>query len=81
MAKRTTTLMNEADALTREACALVDLRDDMKDVGQDTSELYVATVNYLEEVRSRRDALLDAIKARDPGTPRNYVRGYLRDCA
>jgi len=77
MAKRTTTLMNEADALTREACGLVDLRDDMKDAGQGGSELYAATVAYLADVRARRDALLVDIKARDPGTPKNYVRGYL----
>lgn len=77
MAKLTTTLMTEVDALTREACALVDLRDDMKDAHQDESELYAATVRYLEDVRARRDMLLADIKARDPGTPRNYVQVYL----
>jgi hypothetical protein len=77
MTKRTTTLMNEADALTRTACALVDLRDDMKDAGQDGSELYAAMVRELEDVRSRRDALVAIIKTRDPGTPRNYVRAYI----
>lgn len=77
MAKRTTTLMKEADALSKEACALVDLRDDMKDAGQDSSELYAAIVVYLEDVRKRRAAILSDIKARDPGTPRNYVRAYL----
>jgi hypothetical protein len=75
--KRTTTLMNEADALTREACALVDLRDDMKDAKQHGSELYTAIVRYLQDVRARRDALLQQIKTRDPRTPRNYVRAYL----
>lgn len=77
MAKRTTTLMTEADALTREACSLVDLRDDLKDAGHTDSEMYAATVRYLEDVRARRDALLTEIKARDPGTRNNYVRAYL----
>lgn len=77
MTKKTTTLMDNADALSREACTLVDLRDDLKDAGKTASELYAATVRYLEEVRARRTALLAQIKTRDPGTRRNYVRAYL----
>lgn len=79
--KKTTTLMTEAEALTREACSLVDLRDDLKDAGHEGTELYAATVRYLEEVRAKRDAINAVIKTRDPGTPRNYVRAYLRTYA
>ena len=68
MAKRTTTLMDECDALTRKACALVDARDE----GDTTAAA------KLEAVRAERDALKAMIATRDPGTPRNYVRAYLK---
>lgn len=75
--KRTTTLMNEVEALTQEACNLVDLRDDLTDEGREGSELCAATVRQLEVVRTERDALLLQLKTRDPGTRRNYVRAFL----
>ncbi len=77
MTKRTGTLMNESEALTREACRLVDLRDFLVDAGHAGTELHTVCVDELANVRAKRDALNAEIKTRDPGTRRNYVRAFL----
>lgn len=62
MAKRLQTMIDECEAMTREACRLVDARDD----GDTTAAA------KLEEVRARRDAMLADIRKRPDG--RRYDR-------
>lgn len=77
MAKRTGTLMNESEALTGEACRLVDLRNFLEDAGHAGTALHTVCVEELAAVRAKNDALRATIKTRDPSTPKNYVRAWL----
>ncbi len=77
MAKRTTTLMNEVDALGFEAARLVDLRYFLEDSGHKETELYAANERTLAEVRAERDALLVHIKTKRTGNPKHHVDAFL----
>lgn len=77
MAKHTTTLMNEAEALTGEACRLVDLRYMLEDAGHAGTALHTVCVEELAAVRAKRHALVAVVKTRDPGGRKNYVRAWL----
>lgn len=64
MTKKLQTMIDECEALTRKACSLVDARN----AGDTTAAAKLA------EVRTERDALKAAIRARPDG--RRYDMGY-----
>ena len=76
MAKRTTTLMDECEAMTREICQLVDARDDAKDLEDAT---LTRNINRkITALRAKRDALRTQIGTQATGDAKHYVDVWVR---